>query len=348
MAEGGGRRKAFIGSFTAAGGEGVLTAAVDEDSGALDVLGAVNGVPDPSYLALSPGGDMLYAVSETEDGAVAAYRLTGDKLVPTGPPVPVGGSGPTHLCLHGGHVLTANYGSGSVSAVSLRDDGSLDGATGVLRHEGAGPHSLRQRGPHAHQVQSDPSGRWAVSVDLGTDSVRVCELRGGRPVVHREVALRPGSGPRHLAFHPDGRYAYVVNELSPTVTTCLWDAAEGTLRPLGETPVLPGPPAGDAYPSGIVVSPDGRFVWTATRGEDVLSVLVPDPEGEGLRLVVTVPCGGVWPRDLALDPAGRFLYVANERSGDVTWFAVDPRTGMPRRTGSVAAPAASCVVFGRS
>ncbi|MET9765326.1 lactonase family protein [Streptomyces sp. NPDC006372] len=339
----GGRRRAFIGSFTAAGGPGIVTAAVDPDSGALTVLSGLITVPDPSYLALAPDGDTLYAVSETADGAVAAYRVDGDKLEPAGPPVPVDGNGPTHLGLFAGHVLTANYGSGSVTAVPVRLDGTLErSASGVLRHRGAGPHTPRQQGPHAHQVQPDPSGRWAVSVDLGTDSVRVCVLADGAPVLHRETALRPGSGPRHLAFHPDGSYAYVVNELSPSVTVCRWDAAEGLLTPLTETPVLPEAPARDAWPSGIATSPDGRYVWTATRGVDLLSVLA--VEGEQLRLVTTVPCGGRWPR--ALTATDGFLYVANERSGDVTWFAVDPGTGVPGRAGSIRVTAASCVVFG--
>jgi 6-phosphogluconolactonase (cycloisomerase 2 family) len=335
-------RRAFIGSFTAAGGPGVVTAAVDAESGALTVVSGVDGVPDPSYLALAPDGDTLYAVSETAEGAVAAYRVIDDKPELLGTPVRVG-AGPTHLSLFAGHVLTADYGSGSVTAVPVRPDGTLAGSSsGQLRHTGSGPHEQRQHVPHAHQIQPDPSGRWAVSVDLGTDSVRVCTLEDGRPVLHREIALRPGSGPRHLAFHPDGGLAYVLNELAPTVTVCRWDAESGSLQPLTETSVLPGSPDGEAaYPSGIVASPDGRFVWTATRGEDVLSVLA--VEGEGLRLVGTVPCEGHWPR--ALTEAGGHLYVANERSGDVTWFAVDPATGVPRRGGSVKVPAASCVVF---
>ncbi|MFB8775139.1 lactonase family protein [Streptomyces broussonetiae] len=335
------RRRAFIGSFTAAGGPGVVTAAVDPHNGALTVLSTVNGVPDPSYLALSPEGDMLYAVSETTEGAVAAYRVAGDTPEPAGPPVPVDGSGPTHLSVHAGHVLTANYGSGSVSAVPLRPDGGLaDTAPGVLQHHGCGPHTPRQQQPHAHQVQPDPSGRWAVSVDLGTDSVRVCTLKGGTLVPHREIALRSGFGPRHLAFHPTGRYAYVVGELTPALTVCRWEPADGTLKPLAELPVLAAAPAGDAYPSGIAVSPDGRFVWTATRGEDVLSVF--SVEGDTLRLTGTVPCGGHWPR--ALTEAHGLLYVANERSGDVTWFRLDPDTGLPVRAGAVEVPAASCVV----
>ncbi|CAM5594607.1 Lactonase family protein OS=Streptomyces fumanus OX=67302 GN=GCM10018772_67090 PE=3 SV=1 [Streptomyces fumanus] len=196
----------------------------------------------------------------------------------------------------------------------------------------------RQQGPHAHQVQPDPSGRWAVSVDLGTDSVRVCALADGALTVHREIALRPGSGPRHLAFHPDGTRAYVVNELAPTVTVCRWDAPDGVLRPLTEIPVLPGTPSGDVFPSGIVASADGRFVWTATRGADLLTVFA--VEGETLRPAGTVPCGGHWPADRV-----RRLYVANERSGNVTWFTTDPATGTPRRAGVLRVPAASCVVF---
>ncbi|MEV5321023.1 lactonase family protein [Streptomyces sp. NPDC052687] len=342
MTDGGQRRRAYIGSFTAAGGPGVVTAAVDPDGGALTLLNAVDGLPDPSYLALAPDGRMLYAVSETADGAVGAYRVDGAVPEPAGAPVRVG-SGPTHLSVHAGHVLTADYGSGSVTVVPLRADGTLaTAASTTLRHTGSGPRTPRQRGPHAHQVLPDPSGRWILGVDLGTDSVRVATLDEGALASHRETALRPGSGPRHLAFHPEGTHAYVVNELSPTVTVCRWDAEGGVLRPLAETPVLPGAPAGDAYPSGIAVSPDGRFVWTATRGEDVLSVFA--VEGDTLRLTGTVPCGGHWPR--ALTASEGLLYVANERSGDVTWFAVDPATGRPRRAGAVRVTAASCVVLG--
>jgi 6-phosphogluconolactonase len=336
-------RRAYIGSFTAAGGLGIVTAEVAATSGRLTLLSSVDGVPDPSYLAVSPDGGTLYAVSETTDGTVAAYRVTGATPQAAGPPVPVGGNGPTHLSVFAGHVLTANYGSGSVTAVPIRANGTLAQApSAVLRHTGSGPHTPRQQGPHAHQVQPDPSGRWAVSVDLGTDSVRVCTLTDGTLAVHREIALRPGSGPRHLAFHPGGSYAYVVNELSPTVTVCHWEAGDGTLKPLTEAPVLAETPADDAYPSGIVASPDGRFVWVATRGADVLSTFA--VEREGLRLVGTVSCGGRWPR--AINEAGGYLYVANERSGDVSWFAPDPETGLPRYGGSIAVPAASCVVFG--
>ncbi|MEU6992279.1 lactonase family protein [Streptomyces sp. NPDC046465] len=338
--------RAYIGSFTAAGGRGVLAADVDPDTGALTLVGATDAVADPSYLALSPDGETLYAVSETSDGAVAAFRTARGVPEPAGRPVPVG-SAPTHLALYGGHVLTANYRSGSVTAVPLRADGALAPApASELPHTGSGPHPQRQQGPHAHQVVADPSGRWAVSVDLGTDSVRVCAFGESGLTLHREVALRPGSGPRHLVFHPRGDRAYILNELSPTLTVCAWDAADGVLKPLSELPILVAAPDGDTYPSEVVVAPDGRFLWTATRGPDVISVIALDESGDEARLTATVPCGGHWPRDLAIDPAGRHLYAANERSGDVTWFTIDQETGLPGRKGSVAAPAASCVIFG--
>ncbi|NBE50260.1 lactonase family protein [Streptomyces boluensis] len=340
--------RAYIGSFTSAGGHGIRAAALDPRTGALTPLGATDAVTDPSYLALAPGGEILYAVSETDDGAVAALSVRGDVPELLAPSAPVHGSGPTHLALVAGQVLTANYGSGSVSCLPLGAD-AAPRAGHVLQHRGAGPDPDRQDGPHAHQVLAAPGGGWILTVDLGTDTVAVCALLDGTLDVRREVALRPGSGPRHLAFHPDGDTVYVLNELAPTLTVCHWDPVEGVLTPGAEVPVLPAEPSGDAYPSEVVVAPDGRFVWTATRGQDVISVLAVTPEadgGPGVRLVTTVDCGGHWPRDLALHPSGRFLYAANERSGDVTWFDIDPDTGIPRRGGSVDALAASCVVFG--
>ncbi|SFY08526.1 6-phosphogluconolactonase, cycloisomerase 2 family [Streptomyces atratus] len=346
--------RAFIGSFTSAGGRGITVAAVDDGTGALTVLGATDTVPDPSYLALGhgpgPGGGALYAVSETEHGAAAALDITGDVPRPIDGIRPVDGGGPTHLALAGGHLLTANYDAGSVSVLPVRPDGSLGPVASVLQHEGSGPNADRQRAPHAHQVLPDPSGNWVLSVDLGTDSIRICALgtTTGMLRLHGETALRPGTGPRHLAFHPAGGHAYVLNELEPTVTACRWNAAAGVLEPIGETSVLPAGAEDDdaaTYPSEVVVSHDGRFLWTANRGHDSISVLALDATGEKPALVTTVDCGGHWPRDLALDPTGRRLYAANERSGDVTWFDIDPESGIPSRAGSLDAPAASCVIF---
>ncbi|MEU9102174.1 lactonase family protein [Streptomyces sp. NPDC048361] len=338
--------RAFIGSFTTEGGHGVTAVAVDEENGALVALGSTDAVANPSFLAPSHDGRVLYAVGESSDGTAAAFDITGPVPSLLGEPVPVDGAGPTHLALAAGHLVTANYESGSVTALAIRPDGALDRAVSVLAHHGSGPNPDRQREPHAHQVLADPSGRWIVSVDLGTDSVRVCELaRDGALRLHSEAALRPGSGPRHLAFHPDGQHAYVINELAPTLTVCRWDAEGGQLQPLGETPVVEDGASGEIHPSEVVAGHDGRFLWAASRGHDSLAVLTLDEGADKPRLVTTVGCGGQGPRELTLDPSGRRLYASNERSGDVTWFDIDTATGIPVRAGSIAAPAASCVVF---
>lgn len=328
---------------------------VDPETGALSSPQHTDAVTNPSWLEFVPqvgagGAGLLYAVSESGAGGAAVLAPVADaapRLL--GAVAPVDGADPTHLTLLDGMLYTANYSSGSVSALPLRPDGTLGDTVTVVRHQGSGPNTERQEGPHAHAVVPDPSGRWLLSVDLGTDSVRVC--RPGTAThpaeIHREEPLRAGSGPRHLAFAPDGRRAYLINELDSTVTTCDWDPRAGRLTPREETRILPPGPAADGnYPSELVIAPDGRFAWAANRGADRVSVLdLRSPDGVP-RLVTTVPCGGHWPRGMALDPTGRRLYVANERSGDVTWFDLDPGDGVPHRSGTFAAPAASCVVFG--
>jgi 6-phosphogluconolactonase (cycloisomerase 2 family) len=341
---------AYIGSFTSAGGRGLTAAGVDPDTGALSALGHIADVPNPSFLTASADGRTLYTVSETApQGAAAAFSLA-DPAAPRllGAPVPVHGGEPTHLALHQGHLVTANYSApGSVSVLAVNADGSLGDLRSVLEHEGDGPNRDRQEGPHAHAVLPDPTGRWLLSADLGTDSVRVCELdpAGGELEIERELGLRSGIGPRHLTFHPGGAHCYVMNELDSVVTVCSFDADKGSLRPLDEVRVLPEGFTGENYPSELVVSRDGRYAWAANRGHDSIAVLRVDETGERLELIETVGCGGRWPRHLTLDPSGTRLYAANQNSGDVTWFQVDPATGIPSQAGSIVAPAASCVLF---
>ncbi|WP_411102624.1 lactonase family protein [Streptomyces sp. cmx-4-9] len=343
-------QRCHIGSFTSGGGRGITTAAVDPATGALTPLAACDTLADPSYLALDPASGVLYAVSETEPGAVAAFRPGARSLDALGPAVPVDGSGPTHLSLAGGRLYTANYTSGSVSSLPLAADGSPGGPPAVLAHRGSGPDPDRQERPHAHQVVPAPGGRWVLSVDLGTDSVRVCapDPDTGGLRLHAETALRAGTGPRHLVFHPGAAVVYVVHELEPQLTVCRWDGAEGRLEPVAEVPVAPraAPGAVRAYPSAVTVSPNGRFLWVAVRGADALVTLSLAAGALKPQVTGTVDCGGSWPRDLTADPSGRRLYAANERSGDVTWFDVDPLTGQPARAGSLTVPAATCVVFG--
>lgn len=343
-------QRAYIGSFTAAGGRGVTVAAVDPATGALRELTRLPEAPEnPSYLALAPDGRTLYAAGENAAGTVQAFSLADpDRPRPLAPPVPVDGDSPTHLTATTRRVYTANYGSGSVSAVPLADGARPGGPAHVTRHHGSGPVTDRQAGPHAHGVLVDPGSSWLLATDLGTDSVWIYRLDpadgGHRP--HGEQPLRPGTGPRHLAFHPGGTTVHVLHELEPVLTHCRWDPAAGRLTVLGETPVPAGGRAGEDFPSGLVISPDGTRLYAAVRGADQVAVVRLGGADGAAEPLGTVDCGGAWPRALALDPGGRRLYVANERSGDVTWFELPEDGGLPRRAGALPAPAASCVVFG--
>jgi 6-phosphogluconolactonase (cycloisomerase 2 family) len=342
--------RAYIGSFTSLGGRGITVAAVDPGSGALRGLGQAAAVPDPSFLALTADGQGLCAVGETPDGVVAVFSLADpDRPAPLAPAVPVRGASPTHLAVTGRRIYTANYASGSVSAVPLAE-GRLPRAPAVVtQHRGSGPVTGRQEQPHAHAVAVDPSGGWLLSADLGTDSVWIYGIDplDGSHRPHGELRLRPGTGPRHLAFHPDGVTVYVVHELDPVITRCRWSPADGKLRALGETRLLPADVPGEHYPSGLAVSPDGTRLYAAIRGPNTIAVLGLNPADGSPELLNTVDCGGDWPRALTLDPDGRRLYVANERSGDVSWFDLDPADGTPRPAGTLAVPAASCVLFCR-
>ncbi|MFT2015344.1 lactonase family protein [Streptomyces sp. 796.1] len=352
-----GGQRAYIGSFTSAGGWGVSAATVEPDSGALTIKYSTDLVENPSYLAIHEHG-VLYAVSETPEGYAAAFSLTDpDRPTPLGVPALSGGDDPTHISLTPRHALLAHYTSGSVSALPFMKDPEghdqwcgLARPTDVQQHEGAGADPERQEGPHAHAVLVDPSGRWVLAVDLGADAVFSYawdEERGTlRP--HHTTRLAPGSGPRSLAFHPGGQWAYVTAELDSTVTVCRWDAETGTLTPGATISVLPAVDGDDQprnYPSELVIAPDGRHAWVANRGHDTIAVLGLDETGERVELKTTVACGGRWPRHLTVSPAGNRLYVANEHSGNVAWFDVDTQTGVPTWAGSVDAPAASCVVL---
>ncbi|MGW7052292.1 lactonase family protein [Streptomyces sp. NPDC054887] len=343
-------RWAYIGSFTSGGGRGITVASVDAATGALTPRTSVDSVANPSCLALDAASGVLYAVSDTEPGAVAAFRIGSDGgLTALGPAVYAGGRGPTHLSLAGRRLLTANYGSGSVSSFRTNPDGSISGPPAVLEHHGSGPDGERQQGPHAHHVLPDPSGRWVLTVDLGTDSVRVCALdeASGALRVRAETPLRAGSGPRHLAFHPAGDVVYVLHELEPQMTVCRFDPASGELESLAEVAIDPeGAAAGERlYPSVVSVPSDGRFVRAAVRGGNTILTYSLADGAEKPRLTSSAECGGVWPRDLVADPSERRLYVANEWSGDVTWFDVDAESGRLSRAGAVEIPAAACVVF---
>ncbi|POX41484.1 6-phosphogluconolactonase [Streptomyces sp. Ru73] len=344
-----GLRPLFLGTYTSipGGGTGIGLAAYHPETGRITATGVLAGVADPSYLALSPDQRTLYAVDENADGAVTAVALAADGRHRVLGSRSTGGAGPCHLSVHptGRWLLSANYLSGSVAVHPVDPaTGALGERTALVTHS-APPPGPGQDGPHAHQFVTSPDGGHVLAVDLGTDTVytyRLDPLAGTLRQVST-AALRPGAGPRHLTFHPDGRHAYLANEVDNTAVVCGYDPATGRLTPGAPQSTGTGP--GTSYPAQFLVTPDGRFAYLANRGDNSLTRYAVEDRGARLRLLDTVPVGGDFPRHLAFSPDHRLLFAGNQRSNTVTAFRVDPRTGALRPTGTpFEAPMPVCVL----
>jgi 6-phosphogluconolactonase len=336
----------YLGTYTSwpGGGTGIGLGEYDRATGALRTTGVVAGVPNPSFVIAA--GRRVYAVNEQSDGAVTALAVGPDGVPKVVNSQGTGGADPCHLVLHKGFLLSANYSSGSVAVHPVRPDGGLGERTDLVVHQGAGPVLERQAAAHAHQVLPDPSGEFVLAVDLGTDSVYSYRLsRAGKLTLASTARVHAGAGPRHLAFHPNGKFAYIANELDSTIVVAAYD--RGVLTPGAKVGTLPEgtPTTPPNYPAEILVSADGRFVYLSNRGHDSVAVFAVERGGSVLRLVEATPVGGRFPRHLTLDGSGRFLLAANQNSGNITTFAVDRSTGKLRQTGSVEAPIPVCVAL---
>jgi 6-phosphogluconolactonase (cycloisomerase 2 family) len=334
-----------VGTYTSAegGGTGIGLASYDPETGGITGSGTLTGVPDPSYLAVHPDGRTLYAVDERPDGGVTAVRLADRRVLGTRS---TGGAGPCHLSVHPGGrwLLSANYGSGSVAVHPIAASGALGERTDLVTHSSPAP-GPGQEGPHAHQFVTGPDGRHVLAVDLGTDTVYTYLLDQAKGTLTQaaQAHTRPGAGPRHLTFHPGGRYAYLANEVDDTVTVCAYDPATGRLR-IGE-PQSTGSMGVTNYPAQILVTADGGYAFLANRGHNSLARYAVEAGGARLRLLGTVPVGGDFPRQIAFSPDGRLLFAANQRSGTVTVFHVDMEHGELRRAGEpFASPVAVCAL----
>ncbi|WP_431246201.1 lactonase family protein [Leifsonia xyli] len=304
--------------------EGVLSARFNGTS-VTDVRVAAR-VTNPSWVASAPGGRTVYAVSETEpDGRVVAYARSEDGTLTELNSVSSGGASPAHLVVHPALPLlvTGTYGSGTVSVYALAADGSLGARTAFVQHEGRGPDPSRQEGPHVHQLSIDPQTGDVVVVDLGLGEVRWYALsERGELELRAEATVVIGSaGPRHLAFHPDGTHAVLVNELDSSIDVLRRDgtrfvrAHSTTTRADGAT--------GDNAPAAVCITDSGTTVLASNRGDDTIAVFAFDPASSLLTLVASVPVGGRSPRDLVITPEGDRVLAACQDSDEVTVFAFD-------------------------
>ncbi|MCP2164106.1 lactonase family protein [Goodfellowiella coeruleoviolacea] len=350
-------RHAFVGGYagTETPSQGVSWAGVDPDTGALTVLGTLAEVPNPFHLALSEDGSVLYAASNVVEGRVHALKVAEDGSLSRLGSAASQGSGTVHLTVHpdGRYLLAANHDSGTVVVHPVDADGGVGEVVHSVRHLGAGPDPLAQQGPHPHMVVVDPTGERVLVPDKGTDSVHVhrFDRESGELTPHSQVHIGSGVGPRHLVFHPSGRFLYLVNELSSTVTVCGYDVATGALWTLESTSTVP--PGTDMWnaASAIRLSADGQFLYAANRGHESVVTFAVEDSGRRLRRVTTQrvteqPGINALPWDLVLDPTDRLMYVVNQLAGAVAAFRVDRGTGLLERVGEpVAVPTPACIVL---
>ncbi len=340
-------------------GEGIYVFRMDQSSGAMEPVGKATGVANPSYLAFDPTQHFLYAVNELKtyegqpSGTISAFAVdprTGrleflNKRL-------TGGTDPCHVLVDKNRkcVLVANFMSGSVCVLPVLADGSLGEASHFIQHQGSSIDPLRQSGPHAHSVTLDEANRFAFVPDLGLDKLMVYKLDSerGRLDPHEVpwLAVKPGAGPRHLGFHPSGRFAYLINELDSSVVVLSYDGGSGTFKELQVVPTLPEGFSGESACADVQVAPSGAFLYASNRGHDSIVIYRVDQHTGALTCVGHGPTRGKTPRHFGIDPTGRYLLAANQDSDTIVTFRIDQQTGTLLPTGHVTqVPTPVCVEF---
>jgi len=338
-------------------GEGIYAFRLDLASGALEPAGKTTGVANPSYLAFDATQRFLYAVNELKSwqdrpgGTVSAFAVdpaTGSLTFLN--KQPTHGTDPCHVLVDGPrkHVFVANFMSGSVCVLPVRDDGSLGEASDFIQHQGSGIDPARQKGPHAHSVTLDAANRHAFVPDLGLDKLLVYEFDAQRGMLEPNgvpwLKMKPGAGPRAVALHPGGNFAYLINELNSTLAALAYDAKSGAFQELQIVPTLPKGFGGDSTCADVQISPSGGFVYASNRGHDSIAAYRIDQRAGTLTYVDHTPTQGRTPRSFCIDPTGTFLLAANQDSDTVVTFRIDARTGKLRPTGHIAeVPTPVCV-----
>ncbi|MGE5611916.1 MAG: lactonase family protein [Bacillota bacterium] len=349
----------YVGTYTGPQSQGIYLLRMDPTSGKLTAPELAAQVANPTFLTIHPNHRFLYAISEIGNfagkpaGAVNAFAIDPQ----TGHLKPLnqqssGGPGPCHITLDPAkrNTLVANYGGGSVAVLPIAEAGRLNEPICFIQHQGSGPNRKRQEGPHAHSINLSPDGRYAIAADLGLDKLLVYRFNPATGLLTPNdppaAQLAPGSGPRHFTFHPNGQYAYVINELSSTVTAFTYDANRGRLTEIQTLSTLPSDFKGDNYPAEVQVHPSGKFLYGSNRGHNSIVIFSIDAQSGKLALVGHQSTQGKNPRNFGIDPSGSFLLAANQDSASIVVFRIDARTGQLTPTGTVAnVPQPVCVKF---
>lgn len=326
----------YVGTYTGKTSKGIYKLRFDDATGKLGEPELAAEMGSPSFLAIDPVRRILVAVGEIDrpkmGGGVKSFRIgDGGKLTPISEQPTIGG-GPCHVSIHpsGKVVLVANYGGGSVASFPMDPDGKLGPSASFIQHEGTGPNKGRQEKAHAHSINVDPSGKYALAADLGTDRVYVykIDLESAKLTPAGEAKIAPGSGPRHLSFDPDGKTARVINELKNTITSLRWDAATGKLEEIDTVNTLPADFKGESYTAEVVPHPTGKFIYGSNRRHDSIAAL---QVGEGGKLKVAgfVKEGVKEPRNFIVDPTGKWLLVGSQNADTIVVFPINRDTGVP-------------------
>ncbi len=345
-----GAYRVYVGTYTGGQGpvrsRGIYVLDMDAHSGKLGAPRLAAEATDPSFLAIHPGGAFLYAANESgaiggrRNGGVSAFAIDEENGTLTLLNQQLsGGSGPCHLVVdrQGRNALVANYGSGSVACLPIEPDGRLRPASSTIQHRGRGSDPSRQLGPHAHSINLDADNRFAFVADLGLDEVLIYDFdpSRGQLIPHQPPFARvaPRSGPRHFAFHPEGRFGYVINEMASTITAFDYDPDAGTLKEIQTISTLPANFRGQSFTADVHVHPSGKFLYGSNRGHDSIAIFAIAPETGKLTVVGIESTRGKTPRNFAMDPKGAFLLAENQDSNTIVAFRIDTDTGRLEPTG---------------
>jgi len=326
----------YVGTFTSEGAEGIYQCSFNSMTGSISQTMIYKGVDNPNFLRKSPDGKYLYLVSRSprsvdpSGGSVAAYRIGFGGNLEFINKQSSQGNDPCYVDISpdGKWVAIANYGGGSVAVYPVDMDGSLKSASGFVKHRGSGPHSTRQKQPHAHSIRFSKDGKTLYAADLGTDQLLIYQLEEATgmisPSLQPYVALPPGSGPRHFEFSSDEKFCYMANELNSTVSVLERKNGRWTVTETLST--LPSGYTGDSFCADIHLSPDGKFVYVSNRGHQSIAVFGRNEYGS-LSAITNVNVQGDWPRNFIIDPSGKYMLVANQRSHNIAVFEL--RSGVP-------------------
>lgn len=338
-------------------GEGIHIYKMDPATGSWRPYRTAKGIMNPSYLAFHPNRRFLYAVNELKgyEGA-ATGSLSSFAIDPQSGElyfinkVPTHGTDPCHVTVDqtGRHALVANFASGSVSVLPIREDGSLTDASGVIQHDGSSADPVRQSGPHAHSVTLDASNRFAYIPDLGLDKLMIYSFDSNRgklkPHAQPWFETKPGAGPRHFMFHPNNNFAYLINELDSTIVSLGYDRETGTVEEIQTVPALPESFGGQSTCADIHVDPSGRFLFGSNRGHDSIVIYTIDGRTGKLTYVGHESTQGRAPRNFVIDPTGKFLFAANQDTDNVVHFSIDQQSGRLTPSGQItSAPTPVCL-----